>query len=134
METLPALPEVRCYDLFPAAAAAFVAEMGAAFPALRFTVCAGAAEAAAPADVVVTAIPIVDRPGARRWTRETLKEGGLAVSLDYDSAWTSAAMRDCDKFCADDVAQLLATQARTACTSAASRRRSTPTSASSPRG
>ena len=37
--------------------------------------------------------------------------GALAVSLDYDSAWTSAAMRACDKFCADDVPQLLATRA-----------------------
>ena len=36
VETLPALADVRCYDLLPAAAAAFIAEMGAAFPALRF--------------------------------------------------------------------------------------------------
>ena len=39
-----------------------------------------------------------------------LKEGGLAVSLDYDSAWTSAAMKECDKFCSDDVGQLLSTK------------------------
>jgi ornithine cyclodeaminase/alanine dehydrogenase len=40
-----------------------------------------------------------------------LKEGGLAVALDYDSAWTSAAMKECDTFCSDDVGQLLATKA-----------------------
>ncbi len=110
VETLPALLDVRCYDLLPAAAAAFVAEMGAAFPALRFHVCADAAEAAAPADAVVTAIPIVTQPTPELDAGE-LKEGALAVSLDYDSAWTSAAMRACDKFCADDVPQLLATRA-----------------------
>ena len=62
-----------------------------------------------------------------------LKEGGLAVSLDYDSAWTSAAMRECDKFCADDVASCSPPES-TASTSAASRRPSTPTSASWPPG
>jgi len=36
-----------------------------------------------------------------------LKAGGLGVSLDYDSAWTSAAMKECDKFCTDDVGQML---------------------------
>jgi len=111
VETLPALSDVRCYDLLPEAAAAFVAEMGAAFPALRFHVCADAPLAAAPADVVVTAIPIVTQPTPDLDAGE-LKEGALAVSLDYDSAWTSAAMRACDKFCADDVPQLLAARDR----------------------
>ena len=39
-----------------------------------------------------------------------LKPGGLAVSLDYDSAWTSAAMSECAKFVADDTGQLLSTK------------------------
>jgi ornithine cyclodeaminase/alanine dehydrogenase len=72
-------------------------------------VCGSAPDAAAPADVVVTAIPIVTRPEPEL-DEEDLREGALAVSLDYDSAWTSAAMRGCDKFCADDVPQLLATR------------------------
>ena len=110
VETLPALADVRCYDVLPAAAAAFTAEMSAAFPALRFTVCDSASEAAAPADVVVTAIPIVTDP-APELDAGDLGEGALAVALDYDSAWTAAAMRGCDKFCADDVPQLLATRA-----------------------
>jgi ornithine cyclodeaminase/alanine dehydrogenase len=109
VETLPALAEVRCYDLLPEAAAAFAAEMGAAFPALHLTECQSAPEAAAPADVVVTAIPIVTQP-APELDAGDLGEGALAVSLDYDSAWTSAAMRACEKFCADDVPQLLATR------------------------
>ena len=109
VETLPALAVVRCYDLYPEATAAFVAEMGALFPKLRFVTYAGAAEAAREADVVVTAIPIVVDPHPDLDAGD-LKEGGLAVSLDYDAAWTSAAMRECDRFCADDVGQLLATR------------------------
>jgi ornithine cyclodeaminase/alanine dehydrogenase-like protein (mu-crystallin family) len=109
VETLPGLTHVRCYDLLPAATGAFIAEMGAAFPALRFAPCASAAEAAREADVVVTAIPIVTAP-APELDEGDLREGALAVSLDYDSAWTSAAMRGCDRFCTDDVPQLLATR------------------------
>jgi ornithine cyclodeaminase/alanine dehydrogenase-like protein (mu-crystallin family) len=109
VETLPDLAGVRCYDLLPAATAAFVAEMGAAFPDLRFTPCESAAAAVREADVAVTAIPIVTQP-APELDGDDLREGALAISLDYDSAWTSAAMRRCDKFCADDVPQLLATR------------------------
>ena len=109
VEELPALTEVRCYDLFPEATARFIAEMAALFPALRFVTCASAPEAARAADVVVTAVPIVVDPQPDL-DAGMLKEGGLAVSLDYDSAWTSAAMRECDKFCSDDIGQLLATR------------------------
>ena len=108
-EELPDLAEVRCYDLRPAAARAFVAEMAAAFPALRFISCSSAVEAVRQADVAVTAIPIVADPRPDL-DAGALPPGALAVSLDYDSAWTSAAMRACDKFCADDVPQLLATR------------------------
>ena len=111
VEELPALAVVRCYDLFPEATARFIAEMAAMFPALRFVTCASAPEAARAADVVVTAVPIVVDPKPDL-DAGILKEGGLAVSLDYDSAWTSAAMRECDKFCSDDVGQLLATRER----------------------
>ena len=109
VETLPALAAVRCYDLLPTAAAAFIAEMSAAFPALRFTPCDSASAAVQEADVAVTAIPILTEP-APDLDAGDLREGALAVSLDYDSAWTSATMRACDKFCADDVPQLLATR------------------------
>ena len=102
VEELPALREVRCYDLFPEATQRFIAEMAALFPALRLVTCASAPEAVRPADVVVTAIPIVVDP-APDLDAGMLKEGGLAVSLDYDSAWTSAALQECDKFCSDDV-------------------------------
>ena len=109
VEELPALAEARCYDLFPAATQRFIADMAALFPALRFVNCASAPDAVRPADVVVTAIPIVVDP-TPDLDVGMLKEGGLAVSLDYDSAWTSAAMRECDKFCSDDIGQLLSTK------------------------
>ena len=109
VEELPALAEVRCYDLFPEAAQHFVTDMAARFPALHFVCCASAPEAVRPADVAVTAVPIVVDP-APDLDAGMLKRGGLAVSLDYDSAWTSAAMRECDKFCSDDVGQLRATK------------------------
>ena len=110
VEELPALAEVRCYDLFPEATQRFIADMAALFPALRFVTCASAPDAVRPADVVVTAIPIAMDPQPDL-DAGMLNEGALAVTLDYDSAWTSAAMQECDKFCSDDVGQLLATKA-----------------------
>jgi ornithine cyclodeaminase/alanine dehydrogenase len=109
VEELPALREVRCHDLFPEATKRFIADMVAMFPALRFVACASAPDAARGADVVVTAIPIVVDPQPDL-DAGMLEEGGLGVALDYDSAWTSAAMRECDRFCSDDVDQLLATK------------------------
>ncbi len=109
VEEMPALAEVRCYDLFSEATVRFIADMTALFPGLRYVVCDSAPDAVRPADVVVTAVPIVVDPKPDL-DAGMLKEGGLAVSLDYDSAWTGAAMRQCDRFCSDDVAQLLATK------------------------
>jgi len=109
VEELPALAEVRCYDLLPAATQRYIADMASLFPALRFVSCASAPDAVRPADVVVTAIPIAAHPEPDL-DAGMLKEGGLAVALDYDSAWTSAAMQECDRFCSDDIGQLLSTK------------------------
>jgi ornithine cyclodeaminase/alanine dehydrogenase len=108
-ETLPELREVRCNDLHPAARDAFIREMSARFGRLKFTPCDAAPEIAHDADVIVTAIPIVTKPQPPL-DAGLLKSGGLAVSLDYDSAWTSAAMKQCGKFVCDDTGQLLSTQ------------------------
>lgn len=109
VEILPRLREIRCCDLFPAAAKRFMDEMGRQYPKLAFTACDKAADMMKGADVVVTAIPIVTKPKPPLETG-MLKAGALAVSLDYDSAWTSAAMKECDKFCCDDTGQLLSTK------------------------
>jgi len=109
-EVLPGLRKVSGNDLYPAATERFIAEMSALFPRLEFVACDTPAEMMKEADVVVTAIPIVEEPkpplGAGM-----LKKGGLAVALDYDSAWSEGAMKECDKFVSDDVGQLLATRA-----------------------
>ncbi|NIM05904.1 MAG: ornithine cyclodeaminase family protein [Armatimonadetes bacterium] len=109
VETLSALRIVRCYDLYPEAAKRFIDEMKAAFPALEFVTCNSPAEMMEGAEVVVSAIPILEEPEPPL-EAGMLQKGGLAVSLDYDAAWTSAAMKECEKFASDDIGQLLYTK------------------------
>ena len=40
-----------------------------------------------------------------------LGAGALAVALDYDAAWTAAAMAECELLVTDDLTQTLATKA-----------------------
>jgi ornithine cyclodeaminase/alanine dehydrogenase len=109
VETLPNLSEIVCNDLFPAATERFISDMSKSFPKLKFTASQTAAGAVRDADIVVTAIPIVSKPNPPL-DADLLKPGALAVSLDYDSAWTGAAMKQC-KFVCDDTGQLLYTKA-----------------------
>ena len=106
VETLPHLSSVRCYDLYPEASRRFIDEMSRSFHRLHMMVCESPAEMIQTADVVVTAIPIMREPKPPL-DAGMMEQGGLAVSLDYDSAWTSSAMKECDKFISDDVDQLL---------------------------
>jgi ornithine cyclodeaminase/alanine dehydrogenase len=108
-ETLTDLSQVRCYDLYPEAARRFIEEMSPVCPGADLMACSNPAEMIEGADVVVTAIPIVTKPEPPLHAG-MLKRGGLAVSLDYDAAWTSAAMKECDKFVCDDTHQLLRTK------------------------
>lgn len=107
---LPALREVRCYDVSSAAIRAFVAELGPALPAAGFAACGAAAAVTAGADVVVSAITMGD-PADAPLGAGLLRPGALAVALDYDAAWSAAAMAACDRFICDDRAQVLATRA-----------------------
>ncbi len=109
VETLPELSKVRCYDLYPEASRRFMDEMSQVYPRLNMIACSSPAEMIEGADVVVTAIPIVTEPKPPLCAG-MLKKGGLAVSLDYDSAWTSSAMKECNKFVSDDIGQLLSTK------------------------
>jgi ornithine cyclodeaminase/alanine dehydrogenase len=111
VEVLPALREVRCYDVSAAASRAFVDEMTARFPALTCLVCGQPTEVCATAGVVVSAISM--GTGARPPLGAGLLEAGaLAVALDYDAAWTVSAMAACDRLVCDDVAQVRATVAQ----------------------
>lgn len=109
MEVLPEISEVRCCDILPQQVKKFIADMSAMFPRLTYKACATAEEMARGADIVQTAIPIVTKPQPPL-DAGMLAEGGLAVSLDYDSAWTSAAMAACTKFIPDDTGQFLGTK------------------------
>jgi len=109
VETLPELRTIRCYDLYPQAATRFIDDMGKLFPKLQFEIAPSPRQMIDGADIVVSAIPIVTKPNPPLDANQ-LKEGALAVSLDYDSAWSSAAMKECRFFC-DDRPQLLETKA-----------------------
>jgi ornithine cyclodeaminase/alanine dehydrogenase len=107
---LPGLREVRCHDTVAAAGEAFIAGLGAELPHVRFAAAATPEGVVRGAGVVVTAVTMTAHirpplgPGL-------LEPGSLAVALDYDAAWTAAAMAACDRFFCDDIAAARATQA-----------------------
>ncbi len=109
VETLPDLSTVKCYDLYPEATKRFIAEMNQLFPELHIKGYESPKEMIEEADVIVSAIPIVAKPKPPL-DAGMMKMGGLAISLDYDAAWTSSAMKECNKFISDDVDQLLFTR------------------------
>lgn len=116
------LVDVRCHDVVPRAAAAFVEEVprlveaddAVASPASRrrravgVRACARPDEVCRGAGVVVTAITM--GAGEPPLGAGLLEPGALAVALDYDAAWTAAAMAECDLFVTDDTTQTLATR------------------------
>jgi alanine dehydrogenase len=111
VEVLPGLREARCYDVSATAQRAFIDEMSTRFPALSCIACSPPAEVCRGAGVVVSAISM--GTGARPPLGAGLLEAGaLAVALDYDAAWTVAAMAACDRLVCDDVAQVRATVAQ----------------------
>ena len=111
LEVLPRLREARCYDVSPAAQQAFGDEMKARFPALSFVACGEPALVCGGAGVVVSAISM--GTGARPpLGAGLLAAGALGVALDYDAAWTAAAMAACDRLVCDDVGQVRATVAQ----------------------
>jgi ornithine cyclodeaminase/alanine dehydrogenase len=107
---LPALAEVRAYDIHPERTRAYAEEQGRRFPGLRLTPCATPRDAVEGCDVIVTAGPIRHDPKPvleAAW----FAEGALGVPLDYDSYWTAAAMSAADRFYTDDAGQLRHTKA-----------------------
>lgn len=107
---LPELRTVRCHDAVAGVAGAFAAELGVELSGVAFTECPAPGDVARGAGVVVTAITMTAEirpplgPGP-------LEPGALAVALDYDAAWSAAAMAACDRFFCDDAATARATQA-----------------------
>lgn len=103
LRTVFPLKRVVAYDLIPSALERFVADVRTwGIPVVQAR---QAREAVEGCDMVVTAGPILHKPHATiqaGW----LKPGGFASLVDFDSYWSSTAMKEVDKFCTDDIPQL----------------------------
>ena len=96
--------QVRAYDIDSDAQRRYVQEMGERFD-LEVLPVDEPRQAVVGCDIVVTAGPILKVPHATI-TAGWLGEGAFASLVDFDSYWHPDAMREADKFCTDDVAQL----------------------------
>jgi ornithine cyclodeaminase/alanine dehydrogenase len=106
---LPALSEVRAYDIHPERAAAYARESEARHHGIACRAVPSARAAVEGCDIVITAGPIRSRP-APILEAGWLAEGALGVPLDYDSYFQPAALRRAARFYTDDTAQLLKTR------------------------
>jgi len=96
--------EVRAYDTDEEAGERFAAEAEARFRVLAARV-NDPRKAVSGCDLVVTAGPILREPHATirpGW----LEAGAFASLVDFDSYWDRVALREVDKWCTDDLAQL----------------------------
>lgn len=98
------LKRVMAYDIDGEAGRRYADEMAARFD-LEVVPVAAPREAVSGCDIVVTAGPILREPH-RTIQAGWLSEGAFASLVDFDSYWHPDAMREADKFCTDDVAQL----------------------------
>ncbi len=106
---LPALREVRAYDIHPDRVAGYIKEMGVLLPRLRYVTSPTPRAAVEGADVVVTAGPIRAQP-TPSIEADWFSEGALGVPLDYDSYWKPEALARADRFYTDDTSQMLHTR------------------------
>jgi ornithine cyclodeaminase/alanine dehydrogenase-like protein (mu-crystallin family) len=107
---LPGLRQVRLFDVRPQAAEDLAGRLSGEMPGVEFVGAREPEQVASGADVVVTAITQV-AGAAPPLDAGLLAPGALAVALDYDAAWTGAAMAEFDRFVVDDEPQVLATKA-----------------------
>ena len=99
-----ALEQVFCYDVVPAVAERFAAEMSASL-GLSITPVPTPAEAVRGLDLVVTSGPILKHPQPAieaGW----LAPGAFASPVDFDSYWQGPALAEADKLATDDRAQM----------------------------
>lgn len=98
------LEKVMAYDIDSEAARGFAEEISFRFDLDVITV-ETPQEAVANCDLIITAGPILKNPHC---TIEAgwMDEGAFASLVDFDSYWHPAAMKEADKFCTDDIAQL----------------------------
>jgi ornithine cyclodeaminase/alanine dehydrogenase len=98
------LQRVMAYDVDAEAAHSYAREMRAKLD-LEVVVVNTPREAVSGCDLIITAGPILKVPHATiqgGW----MDEGAFASLVDFDSYWHPEAMKEADKFCTDDLAQL----------------------------
>jgi len=104
LQVLFPVERVMAYDLDTEAARRYAEDIQGRL-GLEVRVVDTPRQAVSGCDLVVTAGPILKKPHATiqaGW----LDEGAFASLVDFDSYWHPAAMREADKFCTDDLAQL----------------------------
>jgi ornithine cyclodeaminase/alanine dehydrogenase-like protein (mu-crystallin family) len=104
LQVLFPLERVMAYDVRPESVRRFAEEVAARY-ALDVVPVEAPREAVTGCDLVVTAGPILKMPHATiqaGW----LDEGAFASLVDFDSYWHPEALKEADKFCTDDLAQL----------------------------
>jgi len=101
---LPKLEYVRAFDINENNLKAYVEY--AETLGVKVILCKSQRDAISGSDMIVTAGPIHRNP-SRDIEPSWLKEGVLAVPLDYDSYWQSKAINGFDKFFVDDIPQVL---------------------------
>jgi ornithine cyclodeaminase/alanine dehydrogenase len=105
LDVLFPLERVMAYDVSRSSAEAYKAEMELRF-GLQVVVVQDPQAAVTGCDLVVTAGPILKVPH-RTIQAGWLDAGAFASLVDFDSYWHPAAMKQADKFCTDDVPQLM---------------------------
>jgi ornithine cyclodeaminase/alanine dehydrogenase len=98
------LRRVLAYDVDAGAARHYADEVGADL-SLEVRVVDTPREAVSGCDLIVTAGPILKKPHAtiqKGW----MDAGAFASLVDFDSYWHPGALKQTDKFCTDDAAQL----------------------------
>jgi len=98
------LERVSVYDIAPGVAERFAEEM-ASIVGVPIEVVNGVRPAVESHDLVVSSVPILKDPDPvieAGW----LDQGAFAAAVDFDSAWSSAALHEIDRLVTDDVAQM----------------------------
>ncbi|MHA2248805.1 MAG: ornithine cyclodeaminase family protein [Candidatus Kariarchaeaceae archaeon] len=98
------IEQVKAYDINSKAAEKFALDMQKKLD-LNVKLVSTAKEATQDLDLVVTSGPILKHP-TPTIEEDWLKVGGFASLVDFDSYWTTEAMKQADKIYTDDVQQL----------------------------
>jgi ornithine cyclodeaminase/alanine dehydrogenase-like protein (mu-crystallin family) len=101
---IPALNQVKAYDISDDAARKYAEEMRA--PGLDIGIVGSPLEAVEGSDIIVTAGPILKSPNPAI-EGDWLKPGAFASPVDFDSYFKKSAFDTCDKFVTDDRDQCL---------------------------